>query len=470
MPSPPPHTHTHTHVQVELGVEIDVAEAVAARRVEVDDSGGDERIRILSSREILVALEDAAERVRARITARDGVAKKNGATTSTSMSTSTSTSTTSGGRGRDVSSSEAPPSSTGRPTVGMVGFPNVGKSSTINALVGSKKVAVASTPGKTKHFQTLLLGDLTLCDCPGLVFPTFASSKPDMVAAGVLPIDRLVNVRTCVEVVASRITRRQWYAVYGAVIPPPASHEDPKRRPTASEAMAAVCIARGWVNGSGGPDETRSGRAILKDFVDGRLLYVAWPPGTPRPTYADTLLHPAVAASLRGGMGNGNGNGNIGNGNIGNGEPGVDPGPKGRVALGAAGVPPATAGGVDLRLDVGSTGLGSSGGVGFVTKGGAARGQRPLVSQRSAAAAAARQELSDMGMGMGMSMGAKGAGKSGKGDKMHKKAPRSKGSRGKGAYGLVTDGFGGGMGVAYGKRGGLVRAPVGVMGTGEQDS
>jgi large subunit GTPase 1 len=35
----------------------------------------------------------------------------------------------------------------------MVGYPNVGKSSTINALVGEKKVAVTATPGKTKHFQ-----------------------------------------------------------------------------------------------------------------------------------------------------------------------------------------------------------------------------------------------------------------------------------------------------------------------------
>ena len=52
-----------------------------------------------------------------------------------------------------------------RPTVGMVGFPNVGKSSTINALFGGKKVAVAPTPGKTKHFQTLLVtDDLALCD------------------------------------------------------------------------------------------------------------------------------------------------------------------------------------------------------------------------------------------------------------------------------------------------------------------
>lgn len=42
-------------------------------------------------------------------------------------------------------------------TVGLVGYPNVGKSSTINSLIGEKKVAVAMTPGKTKHYQVLTI-------------------------------------------------------------------------------------------------------------------------------------------------------------------------------------------------------------------------------------------------------------------------------------------------------------------------
>lgn len=72
-----------------------------------------------------------------------------------------------------------------RLVVGLTGYPNVGKSSTINALFGSKKTAVAATPGKTKHFQTLFVSDtLMLCDCPGLVLPKYASSKAEMVAAG----------------------------------------------------------------------------------------------------------------------------------------------------------------------------------------------------------------------------------------------------------------------------------------------
>ena len=41
----------------------------------------------------------------------------------------------------------------------MVGCPNVGKSTTVNALVGGKKVAVGETPGKTKHFQTIMMED-----------------------------------------------------------------------------------------------------------------------------------------------------------------------------------------------------------------------------------------------------------------------------------------------------------------------
>ena len=66
--------------------------------------------------------------------------------------------------------------------VGFTGYPNVGKSSTINKLLAAKKVRVSETPGKTKHFQTLVLeDDVTLCDCPGLVMPSMVNSKAGMV-------------------------------------------------------------------------------------------------------------------------------------------------------------------------------------------------------------------------------------------------------------------------------------------------
>ncbi|XP_075058353.1 large subunit GTPase 1 homolog isoform X1 [Mixophyes fleayi] len=77
-------------------------------------------------------------------------------------------------------------------TVGLVGYPNVGKSSTINTILGNKKVSVSATPGHTKHFQTLYVEpDLCLCDCPGLVMPSFVSTKAEMICSGILPIDQM---------------------------------------------------------------------------------------------------------------------------------------------------------------------------------------------------------------------------------------------------------------------------------------
>ncbi|PIO70209.1 hypothetical protein TELCIR_07942 [Teladorsagia circumcincta] len=65
--------------------------------------------------------------------------------------------------------------------VGMVGYPNVGKSSTINRIADGKKVSVSATPGKTRHFQTVHIdSQLVLCDCPGLVMPSFAFGRNEM--------------------------------------------------------------------------------------------------------------------------------------------------------------------------------------------------------------------------------------------------------------------------------------------------
>ena len=136
----------------------------------------------------------------------------------------------------------------GTPTklvVGLVGYPNVGKSSTINALLGEKKVSVSSTPGKTKHFQTIHLSDsLVLCDCPGLVFPQFATTKADLVCDGVLPIDQLREYTGPTSLVVKRIPREVLEATYGVSIMVAGVEEGGTGRVTAEGFL--IAHASGW--------------------------------------------------------------------------------------------------------------------------------------------------------------------------------------------------------------------------------
>jgi large subunit GTPase 1 len=179
---------------------------------------------------------------------------------------------------------------------GMVGFPNVGKSSVINVLVGASKndhlssrVAVAAQPGKTRHFQTLNVpdrDDFTLCDCPGLVFPSFVSSLADLILAGVYPLAQVRDFWPAMELICNRIPRDVLEAFYGIDLPRPsrldiaqAGKKLPLKPPTARQLLDTYCISRSLLSPSSGvPDHHRAARVMLGDYVNGRVLYCHCPP------------------------------------------------------------------------------------------------------------------------------------------------------------------------------------------------
>ncbi|KAB1283714.1 Large subunit GTPase 1-like protein [Camelus dromedarius] len=168
----------------------------------------------------------------------------------------------------------------GQLTVGLVGYPNVGKSSTINTIMGNKKVSVSATPGHTKHFQTLYVEPgLCLCDCPGLVMPSFVSTKAEMICSGILPIDQMRDHVPPVSLISLNIPRHVLEATYGIDIIKPREDEDPHRPPTSEELLTAYGYMRGFMTAHGQPDQPRSARYILKDYVSGKLLYCHPPPG-----------------------------------------------------------------------------------------------------------------------------------------------------------------------------------------------
>ena len=165
----------------------------------------------------------------------------------------------------------------------------------INVLVGSSKhahgvvrVGVAAQPGKTKHFQTLLLpdsDDMMLCDCPGLVFPSFVSNTADLIAAGVYPIAQMRDHWPVVNLICKRIPREILNAQYGIHLPVPSQQEMKERgltevpHPTGEEFLTTLCHSRGMLAASSGnPDFTQAARLVIKNYAAGKLLYCHPPP------------------------------------------------------------------------------------------------------------------------------------------------------------------------------------------------
>ncbi|GAM18735.1 hypothetical protein SAMD00019534_019100 [Acytostelium subglobosum LB1] len=156
-------------------------------------------------------------------------------------------------------------------TVGMVGHPNVGKSSLINGLMGRKVVSTSRTPGHTKHFQTIFLSPgIQLCDCPGLVFPALDRPKPLQILCGLFPIAQVREPFSAVRYLAERVPVERVYKL---------QHPDKVDAPWSPMALCeAFALKRGYLLAkTGRADVHRAGLEILRDCVDGNVV-ISWPP------------------------------------------------------------------------------------------------------------------------------------------------------------------------------------------------
>ncbi|KAG0179422.1 Guanine nucleotide-binding-like protein 1 [Apophysomyces sp. BC1021] len=139
-------------------------------------------------------------------------------------------------------------------TLGLVGHPNVGKSSLVNSIMGKTVVSASRTPGHTKHFQTIhLTENVRLCDSPGLVFPTLL---PRALQAERIPLEKILSL-TPPELELAK--SYQW---------------------SAWSICEAFADQRGFYTAKAArPDVYRAANAILRLVNDGRILLSFKPSG-----------------------------------------------------------------------------------------------------------------------------------------------------------------------------------------------
>eukprot|EP00760_Papus_ankaliazontas_P006165 PhM_4_TR12922/c4_g1_i1/m.2492 len=159
----------------------------------------------------------------------------------------------------------------------LIGQPNVGKSSIVNALLGTKHVSVSATPGHTKTVQTLLLPNdgIIVYDTPGLIFPATGIPRALGVIAGIFPFAQNREHFSSVGFVAERVPLEKVYHLkhlysaedYGVSV---GSDLDPW---SSYEISEAVAVAKGFFlkRGHGRPDAHRGAHHIMVDVYTGKI-------------------------------------------------------------------------------------------------------------------------------------------------------------------------------------------------------
>lgn len=157
--------------------------------------------------------------------------------------------------------------------VGIVGLPNVGKSSIINSLTRGRSCQVGSTPGVTRAMQEVELDSkIKLIDCPGIVFAQ-AKSSSDQTASNVLKnVQRVSDVKDPLKVAATILQRAS--KIYFCKLYDINEYESPE------EFFALKAARTGKFLRGGVPDTEGAARSLLNDWNTGKIKYCTQPPET----------------------------------------------------------------------------------------------------------------------------------------------------------------------------------------------
>ncbi|EDW96948.1 guanine nucleotide-binding protein-like 3 homolog [Drosophila yakuba] len=151
--------------------------------------------------------------------------------------------------------------------VGVVGIPNVGKSSIINSLTRGRSCMVGSTPGVTKSMQEVELDSkIKLIDCPGIVF-TSGGENSHAVLKNAQRVGDVKDPFTIAESVLKRASKEYFCTMY-----------DITNYDTFEEFFAKKAARMGKFLKKGVPDVVAAARSVLNDWNTGKIKYCTQPP------------------------------------------------------------------------------------------------------------------------------------------------------------------------------------------------